>query len=108
MATGGRFHIKFWSLNGRCLISDYPELPTSIKLGTLLCGREAYLSSLVTYFMAGSTSGHIYLWKGRKYNSVLKGHDSGVTCIHDSTNRFVVTGAKDGSIKIWKVSLDGN
>lgn len=95
LASGGRFHQKFWYVDGRCLNANYPEYDSKQKIGTLLCG-----TSVEHNFVSGSTSGHLFVWHGRKLIRMVRAHELGVTCIW-SCNRGVITAAKDGLIKLW-------
>ena len=76
LASGGRFHQKFWYVDGRCLNANYPEYDAKQKIGTLLCG-----TSVGHTFVSGSTSGHLFVWNGRKLNRMVRAHELGVTCI---------------------------
>lgn len=99
-ATGGRFHVKFWQIDGRCLNSSYAEYEPSQKLGTMLCG-----TSVGRDFVSGSNSGHLFVWQGRKLDRVVRAHAYGVSCIWSGANN-VVTSAKDGNMKIWTLKLE--
>jgi len=95
IASGGRFHQKFWYINGRCLNANYPEYDSKQKIGTLLCG-----TSVGHTFVSGSTSGHLFVWHGRKLQRMVHAHELGVTSIW-ACDKGVVTAAKDGLIKLW-------
>lgn len=95
LASGGRFHQKFWNINGRCLNANYPEYDSKQRIGTLLCG-----TSVGHHFVSGSTSGHLFIWNGRKLNRMIRAHELAVSCIW-SCAIGVVTAAKDGLIKLW-------
>ena len=100
LASGGRFHQKFWKLDGRCLNSSYPECEESLKFGTLLCGTAAQ-----NKFMSGSSSGHVYVWEGRKMLRMIRAHGVGVTAIWADKAAGVLTSAKDGIIKQWTIEM---
>jgi len=95
LASGGRFHQKFWYINGRCLNANYPEYDAKQRIGTLLCG-----TSVGHQFVSGSTSGHLFIWTGRKLNRMIRAHELGVSAIW-ACPAGVVTAAKDGLIKQW-------
>ena len=99
-ASGGRFHVKFWHVDGKCLNPIYAEYPTTVRLGTTLCG-----TAVGRNFVSGTTTGHLYVWQGRTLNRSLRAHEKGVSCIW-SNGENVVTGSKDGQIKIWTNKLD--
>lgn len=100
LASGGRGHQKFWSVNGRCLNAHYPEHAPDHLLGTLLCGV-----AVEKVFVTGSTTGQLHIWRGRKLDRVIRAHEKGVTCIW-SAAAGVVTAAKDGVIKLWSQRLE--
>jgi WD40 repeat protein len=99
-ASGGRFHVKFWHVNGRCLNPNYADYSDSVKLGTALCG-----TAIGRDFISGSTSGHLHVWQGRALNRTVHAHEKGVSSIW-SNGENVVTGSKDGQIKIWTHRLE--
>lgn len=100
LVSGGRFHQKFWTIDGRCLNSNYGEFDDKQKIGTLLSG-----ACLGNNFVSGSTSGHLYVWIGRKLDRVIRAHELGVSSIF-SCSIGLITGSKDGMIKLWSLSLE--
>ena len=100
LASGGRFHQKFWKLDGRCLNSHYPECEASLKFGTLLCGATAQ-----NKFLSGSSSGEVFVWEGRKMSRIIRAHGTGVTCIWADNGAGVLTSAKDGIVKQWTIEM---
>lgn len=103
LASGGRFHQKFWSLSGRCLNPEYPELDAKVKLGTLLCGCAN--SGSGGQYLSGSSSGHLYVWRGRKLDRIIRAHELGISCIW-ACSVAVITASKDGTVKIWSAALE--
>lgn len=101
MASGGRFHQKFWSVDGRCLNSHYAEYSNKQKLGTLLCGA----SSVQDVFVSGSTTGNMFVWKGRKLDRMMKAHELAISAIFGS-EQGIVTASKDGTIKQWTAHVE--
>ena len=51
-------------------------------------------------FVSGSTSGHLFIWTGRRLSRMIRAHELGVSCIW-ACAVGVVTSAKDGLIKLW-------
>lgn len=98
--SGGRFHIKFWQLEGTSINSLYPEYETSVKLGTLLCGVACGRD-----FITGSVSGHLQVWHGRKLDRVIRAHEKGVSCLW-CNDINTVTASKDGNVKVWTAKLE--
>jgi microtubule-associated protein-like 6 len=100
-ASGGRFHQKFWTLDGRSINASYAEYSAKQKLSTLLCGS----ASSENIFVSGSTTGNLFIWHGRKLDRVIKAHEMGITGIWAS-NSGVVSVSKDGMIKLWSSNMD--
>jgi hypothetical protein len=101
VASGGRFHIKFWTLDGRRLNSKYPILPpTQSQLGTALCG-----GALGARFLCGTTTGHVFVWQGRTLDRVIRAHEQAVTAMH-TTKIGALTAGKEGSVKLWSDGLE--
>jgi len=100
LGSGGRFHLKFWRLQGRCLNSYYPEYDRSFKLSTLLCG-----CAVGSKFASGSVSGHLFIWNGRKLDRAIRAHELGVTCLWSSAVG-ALSCSKDGVIKQWTLDFD--
>ena len=61
----------------------------------MLCGTSVGIN-----FVSGSTSGHLFIWNGRKLIRMIRAHELGVSCIW-ACAVGVVTAAKDGLIKLW-------
>lgn len=100
LGTGGRFHVKFWTLQGRSLNPFYPEYDRSFKLGTVLCG-----CAVGSGFVCGSGAGHLFIWKGRKLDRAIRAHELGVTCLWSSSTGLI-SASKDGVIKQWTVEME--
>jgi microtubule-associated protein-like 6 len=100
LATGGRFHVKFWKRDGRCLNSDYAEYSVRQKLGTILCG-VAVGHNVIT----GSTSGHVFVWLGRTLKRVIRAHDLAVVSLW-ACKAGILSSSKDGSVKQWSNQME--
>ncbi len=100
LASGGRFHQKFWNIDGKCLNANYAIYEAKQKIGTLLCG-----TTVGHKFVSGSTSGHLFVWSGRKLDRMIRAHELGVTCIW-SCDKGMITTSKDGMIKLWSLDLE--
>lgn len=98
--TGGRFNLKFWTREGKSFNGMYPVSNSTSKIGIMLCGEN-----VGKQFVSGSATGHLFVWKGRKLEKIIRAHDLGVTSIWSSDVGFV-TGAKDGTIKLWSSGFD--
>ena len=100
LVTGGKFHQKFWSLDGRVLNSTYPEHDSKEQLGTLLCGAVSGEN-----FLSGSSRGVIHVWLGRKLVRSVLAHDAAVTCLWSGCGVGVLSASRDGAVKLWTSSV---
>jgi microtubule-associated protein-like 6 len=100
LMTGGVKHINFWKVRGRSLNVQQGLFGKKAKKQPVLCAATIYGGPVIT----GTVSGHIYVFKGVKVDKVVLAHKSSVNSIY-ATNRGVVTGSKDGYVKLWDNSL---
>jgi microtubule-associated protein-like 6 len=105
IVTGGINHIKFWTLNGRNVKGQRGLFGDMGKVQPQLCcasasqavqGRAAVVS--------GTVGGHIYVWDGRKLCKAIKAHQRCCNALY-SCAAGLVSGGKDGLIKLWDNSL---
>jgi len=101
VATGGINHIKFWNLQQTDLISTKGVFGSVGKVQSMLCG-----ASIGEQFVTGTPSGHLYLWRGRKLEKIIKAHDGKVNVIRSSRNLKLVTGSDIGHISIWSSKFE--
>lgn len=91
-----------------CVLSTW-QLST-IKVSLEEGGHvQPYLSCV--YFRGfptvGTADGHIYCFEEGKLRSVIKAHDGGVHSMDVSfSGEQLVTGGKDGLVKLWNTTLD--
>lgn len=100
LASGGRFHQKFWKLSGKSINPFFAEYDKKTKISTLLCG-----TAVGNKFVSGSVAGHLYIWLGKRLDRIIRAHELGVTCL-SSCEAGMVSAAKDGVIKLWTVDLE--
>jgi len=92
--------IRFWDLSGR-----------NLNYKTAIFGGKGKVQPFFSvgwtgnYPVVGTTDGHLYRFLGRKLDVSVKAHSSSVYTIH-STNQGIVTGARDGVVKLWSQSLE--
>ena len=55
--------------------------------------------------MTGSVSGHLYVWRGRRCEKIIRAHESNVTTLY-ATETGVVSGGGDGFVKLYSSSLE--
>lgn len=80
--SGGRNHIKFWQHEGNTINAVYAEYNKQVKLNTMLCGKMIPSNKKL---LVGSLSGHLYVWKGRRLDRIIRAHERGITAIYVST-----------------------
>jgi len=57
--------------------------------------------------LVGTLDGNLYLFENNVLKTAVKAHDGSVSCIDvDRAGTFVVTGGKDGAVRIWNVHLE--
>lgn len=57
--------------------------------------------------VVGTIDGHLYVFENKTLQKAIKAHDGGVHALHVSYNRtMLVTGGKDGMVRIWNNSFD--
>jgi microtubule-associated protein-like 6 len=105
IVTGGINHIKFWKSEHRTLKSQtglfgamdkvQPMLSAAVALQGVQ-GRAAVVS--------GAVSGHMYVWDGRKLLKTIKAHARCCNALY-ACAAGVVSGGKDGVVKLWDNSL---
>ncbi|KAJ8599148.1 hypothetical protein CTAYLR_008287 [Chrysophaeum taylorii] len=99
LATGGDAHVYFWTRSGSSLAATEPLWASADPDVQMLCAA-AVSERCVT----GTTRGHLYVWKGRTCEKVIRAHDHAVESIH-ATEACVATGASDGLVKLWSPQL---
>ena len=55
--------------------------------------------------MTGSVSGHLYVWRGRRCEKIIRAHESNVTTLY-ATETGVVSGGGDGFVKLYSSALE--
>ena len=100
MVSGGNNHIKFWTIDGANMSSSRGIFGTIGKVQPMLCG-----ASVGSKFVSGTVSGHLYVWAGRKLEKIIRAHERGINAVHSSAGGLV-TGGKDGFVKIWATNLE--
>lgn len=99
-ATGGIDHVKFWTLEGRTLTPTRGLWGDEAKIQPLLCGC-CVGRTLVT----GSVSGHLYVWRGRSCERVIRAHETMVITLW-ACSAGVVSGGGDGMVKLYNARLE--
>ena len=101
LMTGGVNHMNFWKIKGRSLNVTRGLFGKKGKTQPILCAATIYGGPVV----AGTASGHLYVFRGAKVEKVSLGHQSSVNSLY-ATNKGLVSGGKDGSVKLWDNSLN--
>ena len=92
-------HIKFHSFQGRTMKSKKGILGRKGKIQAFLCVEYLDDKALV-----GTANGCLYLFGGRQVATNVKAHTAAVYALNVS-DAGVVTGGKDGFVKIWSRDL---
>jgi WD40 repeat protein len=115
--TGGKNHVKFWTLPQPN--SPGGELSSKTGIYNLKAVKERTVVSsafLGSDAVTGMKDGHILLWKDRTNTKFMKAHEGPVTAMYaisDSSPGIdtrelgprVITGGKDGFVHIWDLQL---
>jgi microtubule-associated protein-like 6 len=99
-ATGGVDHVKLWCVEGRTLTSERCLWGTDAKVQPMLCGCAAG-ARLIT----GAVSGHLYVWRGRNCEKVIRAHETLVSCLWAGPTA-VLSGGGDGFVKLYSPTLE--
>jgi len=101
LMTGGVDHVSFWKVRGRSLNIARGVFGKKAKVQPVLCAATIYGGPVV----AGTASGHLYLFKGTRVEKVCLAHQSSVNSLY-ATNKGLVSGGKDGYVKLWDNGLN--
>jgi WD40 repeat protein len=94
--------IKVWNLSTWALCSVTQTIADGGRYQPFLCCT--YFSNCPT---VGTVDGHFYVFQQNSLHHAIKAHTGGVHAIHVSLpGDQLVSGGKDGLIKIWNSSLD--
>ena len=97
LVTVGKCHIKFWSINLKNLTSLNGAWG-EFKPEPLICARYG---KDVCY--TGSGKGNIGIWVNCVKKANCKAHEGTVFCLfYDSKTENLISGGKDGMVKVWK------
>jgi microtubule-associated protein-like 6 len=115
--TGGKNHVKFWTLPE----SNSPGGELSSKSGIYnikSITEKTVISSafLGTDAVTGMKDGHMLLWKDRTNTKFCKAHNGAVTAMYSISNDTpgidtrelgprVISGGKDGFVHIWDLQF---
>jgi len=100
LVTGGIKHVTFWQLSGRTLVPYAGVFGRKGRIQPIVSG-VVHDNKLFT----GAATGHLYMWVDRTVARSVQAHEKTINSMH-STGDFLVTGCKDGSIKIWGNGAD--
>jgi microtubule-associated protein-like 6 len=99
--SGGDKHVMFYKLSGKCLKPKKGIFGKKGKIQPVLCAATVG-GSVVT----GTVSGHLYKWKGRMVDDAVTAHNKSVNSLFSCSDGSLVSGSKDGCIKIWSSTLE--
>jgi microtubule-associated protein-like 6 len=99
-STGGIDHVKLWTYEGRTIAPERGLWGDTGKVQPMLCGCSAG-PRLVT----GAVSGHLYVWRGRQCEKVIRAHESMITSLW-ACQTGVVSAGGDGFVKLYTEKLE--
>jgi len=99
VCQAGVRHIKFHEFRGRTMKSKKGLLGRKGKTQAFLCAAYVDANALI-----GTSDGCLYSFSGRQLHTNVKAHASAVYAL-DVSSHGVVSGGKDGWVKIWSRDL---
>ncbi len=102
LCTAGDKTLQFWKRQGRNFKSTQAFLGS--RSGTwqaLLC-----LGALDSDVVAGTLDGHLYRFRKHRLKAAVKAHQAAVLSMDSVPGKGLVSGAADGSIRLWNSDLE--
>lgn len=96
LITGGDEHVYFWTLDGANIVANESLWADADSKQQMLCGAAIGENLSVS----GSASGHLFVWKGRCCDRVIRAHEQAIESMHAFGEEFS-TGSRDGFVKLW-------
>jgi len=103
IVTGGQKHVLFYTIDGTS---------SSLNSKKGIFGKKGKIQSVLSAatvggcVVTGTAIGHLYKWKGRIVEDAVTAHAKSVNDMFTCANGQLVTGSKDGTVKIWSDSLE--
>eukprot|EP00949_MAST-11_sp_MAST-11-sp1_P004459 g4459.t1 len=99
--TGGQSLPFFWKQSGQSLAATRGLFDRAAKRQPQLCA-EILGDALIT----GTANGNIYMWEGSRVARVVPAHRSMIASMHAIDCEKLVTGSRDGVVKVWDRTLE--
>jgi WD40 repeat protein len=102
LCTAGDCDLRFWKVSGQNFKATQAFL--GAKSGTwqpFLC-----LGSLDSDVVAGTLDGHLYRFRKHRLKAAVKAHKAPVLSMDCVPGKGLVSGAADGSIRLWNSDLE--
>jgi WD40 repeat protein len=99
--TGGTSTVFFWEHEGKILTKTRGMFDRTAKVQPQ-CSACTIGDALVT----GTACGQLYVWSGKKVKRVVPAHRGMVSTMQVVGTEKMITGSRDGTIKIWDRSLE--
>ena len=99
--TGGETQVCFWEHAGKVLTPTRGLFDRTAKVQPQ-CSACTLGDALVT----GCANGQLYVWSGSKVRRVVPAHRGMVSSMQVVGTEKMVTGSRDGTVKIWDRSLE--
>ena len=106
----GMKHVYFWQIEGRNMMFKKATIGRKGKLQSFLCG--IFLNTGGEYGtpnflpIAGTADGHLYLFDDDMLTKTIKAHESFINTLASCKDGLLVSGAKDGLVKLWRWAED--
>ena len=102
----GLKHVNFWQIKGKNIMFKKAIVGKKGKLQAFLCGvflnTGGEFGSPNFVPVVGTGDGHLYVFEDDELSKTLKAHESFVNALTTCKDGLLVSGAKDGLVKLWR------
>ena len=99
--TGGQSRVHFWQHENKVLIPTRGMFDRTAKIQPQ-CSACTLGDALIT----GCANGQLYVWSGNKVRRVVPAHRGMISSMQVVGTEKMVTGSRDGTVKVWDRSLE--
>ncbi|GMI46711.1 hypothetical protein TrCOL_g1657 [Triparma columacea] len=102
----GLKHVCFWQIEGHHMMYKKAIIGKKGKLQAFLCGTflntGGEFGSPNFVPIVGTGDGHLYVFEDEELSKTIKAHESFVNALTTCKDGLLVSGAKDGLVKLWR------